>query len=427
MTTWADQAVIRKCSMSPATEGRSRGLAYILTATAVAGAAGYAIQLAAPALIHDATAYLAFSVFWSTLYLFVAAVAGVQQEVTRATRPSAGATSGATLRNFTLVAASVVALAAAATGVLIAPVAFSPAPAGVTMWFVVGIVGYLLTAVLAGVLYGLELWRAIAALTVIDATVRGLAVLVALYLQAPAGVIAAVIALPFVFAFGTVWLGIRRSVVGRFALDVSPRRLSQNALGTVVAAAATGVMVNGLPLLLRTGLPDAAPVTLAGLILILTVTRAPLIVPLMALQSFLIVDFRGAGERLWPRLRRYMALLAVAAAAATIAAWFLGPWFVDTISAGRYAVDSLTSAGVVASAGMVALMCLTGPALLSAGRHKPYVSGWVVAAALTVGLLLLPLDTVTATLLAVLAAPAVGLAVHLVTLRVVPVRGALVQ
>ncbi|NYE21020.1 hypothetical protein [Microbacterium immunditiarum] len=403
--------------MTAPTESRRGGLALILAATAIAGVCGYLLQLLAPALIEEPSAYLAFSIFWSTLYLFLAAIAGVQQEVTRATRPAATPPGSTTLRTFTILGALGLTVTAAAVGAVLAPTAFSEAPAVMTAAFALGLVGYLLTAVLSGVLYGLSQWRGIALLMTLDAVVRAAAVTVGLVARLDAGVLAILISLPFSLAFGVGWLVVRGRVVGRFRLDVRAGRLTANAARTVGAAAATGVMVTGLPLLMRTLIPDADVVELAGLVLMITITRAPLVVPLMALQSFLIVEFRDGAAAIGGRLLRLVGALVGATAVLALAAAVWGPWLIEIISSGRYHIESLTAAGVVVSGGLVALLFLTGPALLAENRHGRYVAGWAVAAAATVAFLLVPLDTTPRVLLALLAAPALGAITHLTAIR----------
>ncbi|WP_447942574.1 hypothetical protein [Microbacterium aurum] len=398
-------------------DGRRRGLFFILIATAVAGVSGYAIQLLAPALLHDAEAYVAFSVFWSLLYLFVGAIGGVQQEITRAVHPAENAERVSSLRIFTVVAAGVLVLVALVVGVILAPTTLAVDPVGLTAWFAIGLVGYLGVATLSGVLYGLSFWSMIATLTIVDAVVRGLLVTVGLLLGGATSLLAAAIAMPFTAALVVVWGVARKRVVGRFRLDVDVRRLALNVMGTVVAAAATGVLVTGLPFLLRLSLPDAPIATLASLIAVITITRAPLIVPLMALQSYLIVDFRSAGAAVWPRLARYVALMAVTAAAACVLAWFFGSWAISAVSSGRYVVSDVTIVCIVASAGLVGLLCITGSALLSEGRHGFFVGGWVAAAMFTVLALQIPLDTIPRTLTALLAGPVVGLMVHVLGVR----------
>jgi hypothetical protein len=403
--------------MSLPSDGRKRGLAFILGATAVAGACGYLIQLAAPALLDDAHAYLAFSVFWSTLYLFGSAVSGVQQEVTRATHPSPRSERRSMLRIFTIGAVLVLIGVTVLVGFALAPSAFAPAPVAMTVWFGVGLVGYLLMSVLAGVLYGLESWATIAGLTIADALIRAALVTAGLAHGVPIGALAALIAIPFGLAVGIVWLTVRRRLVGRFVLDVGPRALSMNALRTCMGAGAMGVLVTGLPLLLRTAMPTADPVFLAGLILVITITRAPLIIPLMALQSYLVVEFRRSSVHVWGVLSRYLLILASVTAVLAGAAWVGGPALIDFISEERFVVEPATAAVVVASAGLVAAMCITGPALLARGLHNRFLAGWVLAASATILFLILPLETGLRTALALLAAPALGVIVHVFSVR----------
>lgn len=395
------------------TPERARGgLLPILVATAVAGALGYVIQLLAPALLDDADQYIAFSVFWSALYLAVTALSGIQQEITRAAHPATHEPPSRTLRDFTLVVIAAVVLTVAVLTATLGTLVFPSQTWMLSAWLAVGLVGYVLTAALAGVFYGLSLWREIAALTIIDAVIRAALVVAGLLLGWDAVWIAALVAVPFVLAFGLMWLATRRRVVGAFRLDVGWRRLVAHSSGTIVAAAATGVMITGLPLLLRLTTQGTDAAALAGVILAITITRAPFIVPLMALQSYLITVFRGARRSLARPVLRAVAVGAGVTVVAAAAGWLVGPWLVHLVSGGRYAVPAGLMAAIVASACLVALLAITGPALLSRRRHVPYVAGWVVAAATTLVLLVLPLPLEPRLVAALLAPPVVGLAVH---------------
>jgi hypothetical protein len=402
----------------------SRGLRWILLATAIAGALGYLIQLLAPALLPDAQAYVTFSVFWSALHLAVAGISGVQQEVTRATHPSAVATGGRSLRRYALVAAVGLVLLSVVFSVVLAPRVFPLDSGWLAWWFAVGVLGNLLLALLAGVLYGLTLWSAIAALTIVDASLRAGLVVVGLVWGAPESLLAAFIAVPFGAAAVIVWLAIRRRVNGRFGLDVDLRGLLVHTISTVTAATATGVMVTGLPLILRLTVPDIGSVALASLILVITVTRAPLIIPLIALQSYLIVRFGHAAADVWRLLTRYLLGAAAVTVLAAVAAALVGPALIRFVSGGEYDVSAFVAAAVLVSAGIVAMMCLTGPALLSRSRHNRYVAGWAVAAVATVSALLLPVPAEPRILIALIAAPMAGLAVHAISIRGVGGRGA---
>ncbi|MCU1443148.1 MAG: hypothetical protein JWQ59_1298, partial [Cryobacterium sp.] len=62
------------------------GFTRILVATAIAGIAAYVVTWVVPRIIGGVD-YKVFAVFWASMYLVVTALSGIQQEVTRATRP----------------------------------------------------------------------------------------------------------------------------------------------------------------------------------------------------------------------------------------------------------------------------------------------------------------------------------------------------
>ena len=402
--------------MTTEAESAGAGLRSILLATAIAGALGYVIQLAAPTLIGDDAGYVSFSVFWSALYLCVAALSGVQQEVTRAARPVSDEPPSRVLVEFTVISALVVVVAVGILALLFGAAILPDRTVALVACLCVGVVGYLLVAVLSGVLYGLRMWSAVAWITVIDAGVRAALVVTGLALKWTSEWIALAISLPFGLAFLVVWTWRRSRVVGRFRLDVGLRRLLAQAGGTVVAAAAMGLMMNGMPMLIGAvaGPDDAA--ALAGLILAITVTRAPIVIPLLALQSYLISLMRGGGRVV--RRRVLLALAAVAGAVGLLsaAAALVGPWAIGVVSGGRSDVSSAMMAAITAGAGLVAMMCVTGPALIAERRHAPYVGGWVVAAVLTLICLQVPVGLDQKVALALLLPPLAGILVHIVAI-----------
>ena len=117
------------------------------------------------------------------------------------------------------------------------------------------------------------------------------------------------------------------------------------------------------------------------------------------------------------RLARRVILLFAGVAAAVIlvlslAGWLLGPPIVALVSGDRFAISGGIAAVIVASAGLVAAMCVTGPALIAARRHTANLVGWVVAAGLTVALLLTPLEETARIALALTLPPMIGLLLH---------------
>lgn len=394
---------------------RSQGLAYLLVATAVAGIVGYGIQLLAPALLGPLD-YVTFSVFWSAAHLGVAALGGIQQELTRATQPARDDdVARSRLRSFALGCAAVVVPAVLLFSVFAASGIFASAPTELGLWLMVGALGSLATALLNGLLYGLSLWPFVAWLTIVDICLRGFLVVGAMLLGLPATMMAAAVAIPFGIAAAMIWLASRARVTRRYTIDAAPTRLALNSVGTVIAALATGVIVTGLPVLLRTAITDLDAAELGGRIAVITITRAPLIIPILGLASFLIVAFRAG--RTWPTLVKYGSIVLAVSCAASVLAYVIGPASIALISGGKYQIGPLLSSAVVLSAGLVALLGITGPALVASSRQLVHACGWVTAAISTAVLLHVPVGPDERIILALLVAPIAGLAVHLLGLR----------
>jgi O-antigen/teichoic acid export membrane protein len=225
-------------------------------------------------------------------------------------------------------------------------------------------------------------------------------------------VLAWAVALPFPVTVLLLWPFIRRRARGRSRLDVGYGALTRNALRTTLAASATGLMVSGFPLLLAVTSPGEPDELLGLFILCITITRAPLIVVAMSLQSYLVVTFRDARSGFWRTLLRLEALVGAVGIVLAAAAWAAGPAVYSLLYPGRLAPDGGFLAVLVLSSALVGALCISGPAVLARSRHTAFLLGWVVAAGVTVACLLLPLDLATRTFAALLAGPAAGLLVH---------------
>ncbi|KAA9130138.1 hypothetical protein [Microbacterium caowuchunii] len=399
------------------------GLAYILTATAVAGVLGYVVQLSAGVLLVDPARYVAFAGYWSLLYILVSAMSGVQQEVTRATRPSDGvpdARRTGSMRRFVLPLALV--LLAVVSAITVAQSVSAGPRVGLATGaaLLVGGIGYLAVAILSGVLYGVQIWVAAAALTLADAAIRAVLVVTGLAFSWPQAVIELLISVPFVLAAGLIWMIFRRRVAGRFIMDAGPRVLLRNTAHAVVASTAMGVMITGLPLLLQGAFAGEPPLTTAGIIFAITITRAPIVVPLQALQSYLVSRLRD-GASILPR--RILLLLGGATGASIllgVIASVIGPPIISVLTGNRYEVNGASVGVIVVGAALVGMLTVTGAALLSAAGHRPYSAGWVTAAVLTAVLLFVPLPMGMRLAAAMLIPPAAGLLIHVTALLRTP-------
>ncbi|MCR2824001.1 hypothetical protein [Microbacterium sp. zg.Y909] len=395
-----------------------RGLVGILAATAVAGLLGYVVQLAAGILLVDADQYVAFAAYWSLLYLLVSAMSGVQQEVTRAAAPrrAGAASAGRVLRRYAL--PLVVAVVVVVVAITIAQMATAGAVRGVITGaaLLVGACGYLVVAILSGVVYGLQVWSAAALLTLVDAVVRAALVVSALLLGADAAVLEVLVSVPFVLAAGVVWLVYRGRVRGRLGIDVDTGRLLRNTTHTVAAATAMGLMITGLPLLMGVAFSAEPAEVTAALIFTITVTRAPIVVPLQALQSYLVARLRDGGGIVPRRLAALLAAALAATGVLALAGALIGPPVIAFITSDRFMVTPALVAAIVGGAALVGLLTVTGAAVLSAGRHVAYSTGWIASAVLTVVFLLAPGSYDVRLVMAMIIAPIAGVALHGVVL-----------
>jgi hypothetical protein len=401
--------------------GAGNGFILIVAATGLVGIAGYLITVWVPNLIGFGP-YATFAVFWAFTFLVAAALTGIQQEITRGTRvrePDDTTRAGQAGR-FALFAAIAVLVAVLGTAPLWQAAVFPDHGWALVIPLAVGAAAYVPLAVLAGSLYGVGHWKALFALISIEGLLRLVLVILAAYLQPDAAVFAWAIALPFPVAVLVVWPFARARIVGKTRLDVSLPQLTWNVSRTIVAATAMGLMISGFPLILQLTSPGQ-PEGLMGLVIATaTLTRAPLIVVGMALQSFLIVFFRARAAHFWRTLLMLEAAVLAIGAVLAVAGYLLGP----AVFAFAFPREpEVPSNGLIAtfvlSSALVGALCVSAPAVLSRNAHAAFSAGWIVAAATTVVCLLLPLGFVEKTVLALLVGPIAGVLVHGIYLALV--------
>ena len=152
------------------------------------------------------------------------------------------------------------------------------------------------------------------------------------------------------------------------------------------------------------------------IILAVTLTRAPLLIPLFGMQSNLIAHFV---DKRTERLRTLIVPAVVVGgigAVGVLAAGLLGPWLLRIGFGSGYHASGGLLAWLTAAAVAIAMLTLTGTAAVAAALHRAYSLGWVGATVASTLLLLLPLPLETRTVIALLCGPLVGIAVHLTAL-----------
>lgn len=402
----------------PAAGPVARGsVARVAVATVLTAICGYAVlYLAARDL--DPAHFSVFGVFWGAFGLFAGAANGLLQEATREVR-SAGrpAVPGAAHTRPIAVAAGVGAAAAAAiagTSPLWAAHLFTDFTALSVALLAAGVGGFCLHATLLGMLAGVGCWAHYGSLMVMDALIR-----------------VALAATTFVIGWGLVgflWATVAGAVAWVLLLALSPAARAAARLHTagtasaflrgaahsIAAAGASAVLVMGFPVLLKATSGDLGA-TGGVVILAVTLTRAPLLVPLTAMQGNLIAHFVDHASTQDTRLRALLipaGIVVGVGAVGVLAAGLVGPWLLRTAFGPEYQTGGALLAWLTAGAVSVALLTLTGAATVAAALHRAYSFGWVGATVAAAALLTLPLDLQTRTVIALICGPLVGIAVH---------------
>ncbi|MBB2992125.1 O-antigen/teichoic acid export membrane protein [Mycolicibacterium iranicum] len=385
-------------------------------ATAVSALCGYAVLYLAARDLAPA-GFSVFGVFWGAFGLASGAAFGLLQETTREVRSPTVDPAGRRTHPFRVAAGIGLAAAAviAATSPLWSSHVFVDARGLSVALLCAGLAGFCVHTTLLGALAGADRWSAYGALMVTDALLR-VAVAAASFALGwgLGGYLWATVA----GAIGWVLMLAVSRATRRAARVTTPGGTAAFLRGTAhstAAAGASAVLVMGFPVLLQATSDDLGA---AGgvVILAVTLTRAPLLVPLTAMQGNLIAHFVDQREHRLTALLGPAALVAALGGTGVVLATVFGPWLLREAFGTQYQADGALLGWLTAAAVAIAMLTLTGAATVAAALHRAYAAGWVIATVASALLLLLPLDLEVRTVVALLCGPLFGIGVHLVAL-----------
>ncbi len=197
----------------------------------------------------------------------------------------------------------------------------------------------------------------------------------------------------------------------------TPRRAVSRAVQAMVAAAGSAVLVVGFPTLLRLSASAGEWATAAPLVLAISLTRAPLLMPLNAYQGVAIAFFLDPRRSRAAALGRIVAVIVGFGVVGAALAWLVGPWLMALFFGAAYRVSGMLLGSLMLDAVALAVVTMTGACVLALGRHRAYAIGWIVAALASAVLVLAPMPLDARAVLALGVSPLLGAAIHLVALR----------
>ncbi|QGU02989.1 hypothetical protein CKALI_10690 [Corynebacterium kalinowskii] len=279
----------------------------------------------------------------------------------------------------------------------------------------IGLVSYVFQALLSGLLSGSEKWPAFALLLTLDSGIRLVLVLVAWWAGwgLPAFLVVTVIG---ALSWSLV-LFMAKDVL-RAATDCAQDVFRRNTFSAMLATGATALLITGFPTFIK-ATQDPTPVggvTMAAVMYAVTLTRAPILVPLQRFQSALIVNFVTNRNAILGTLMKPVAAVFGLGVVGAALAWLLGPWIMESLWGSDYAVPGLVLALLTIASACTGALMITGTATLAIEQHRAYVLGWVVASAVAFGMLLLPFTLATNVCAALLFGPLAGSVVHVLAL-----------
>lgn len=277
----------------------------------------------------------------------------------------------------------------------------------------VGAVSYAFHSVVIGSLVGSGWWRESAIVLAADAATRFvLCLVVMLALGASTTLLAAASA-----GGAAAWLLVllvvpdARAALRRRA-DCPPASLARRMSASVFAQAASAILVVGFPALLALTTSTEAFRHSAPLLLAISLTRAPVLIPLNAVQGLVVshlVHAPSVGMRL---LLRVVAAFAAVTGLGAVLAQVIGPWLMQTLFGADYRIEGPVLAGLTIGACGIAALTLSGAATQASSAHGWFVGGWTVAAVTASVVLLLPGSLEQRSVTALVAGPLAGLLVH---------------
>ncbi|MDR2929412.1 MAG: hypothetical protein LBV06_00655 [Propionibacteriaceae bacterium] len=388
-------------------------------ASVIAGLAGLVIMILTAKVLTPAQ-NAEFMVFWSVLFWVFGVLGGIQYETVRSvqtTQLDAAVTPsvrGVAVVPAGLIVSVIIAVVFFVSALMWGPRVFGHQPIASALIIAVAAALYGGYSAILGALGGRGDWVRVAGLMTGDTVIRsGAMILVAVVaaaltpikLAAGLGALAWVVFFVVSRSYRSAWSARGDATASAYARQVS---------ASVVANLANSALVVGFPTVLGLVVGYDTLSTSAGLLFAISMTRAPLMMPLVAFQSMIVAHFvqhEGSG-RVIARLVVVVAGLSVVVA---VAAGLIGPPLLGLLRP-EYHLSALVIGALTLGAGFLTLVVVTGTLALAVKLHTVYMGGWIVAIVVTVIVLALPGPITNTVIAALMIGPSCGAIIHVVGL-----------
>lgn len=384
----------------------------------ISAAVGYVVLLLAARTL-DQELNAEFLTFWALLFAVFGVMSGVSTEMTRAAsvvRTIGSDPSHPRVGWFGLALGSGGGLLLLLTGFWWGEPIFGDYASVLVPLLAVTVVFYTGHSVLVGVLGGLQRWPLYSALIGMDSLVRLTCVLIAVAMGLQVAGLALASALG---AAAWILLLLVRPVRVAWVVraDLPVRSLLRTTTHACLAAASSAALVVGFPVLLRLTTGTEEYLQAAALLLAISLTRAPVMIPLNAYQGVAITYFMANRARGLRAAAPIAGMIIALSSVGAVAAWLVGPWLMITLLGPEYAMSGLVLGGLTFDAGILAILTVSGALCVSFHRHRAFSLGWITATAVAIILLFVPLPIEEKSVLALFMGPMTGIVVHAVVLR----------
>ncbi|WP_058234624.1 hypothetical protein [Devriesea agamarum] len=398
---------------APRTQGRS--IAGVGLASLFSAAVMY-LAMYIGARVYDSTTLTYLLLFISAYQLVTGLLAGVTTELTRSVAKATTMTSpqGPRVATVALVVAAALGVLAAVSLPLWKDQVFAVEPLLLGGLVCLTAVGFAAHAATAGALSGRGDWNGLSGLLTLEAGVRGLLTLLAagaaVMIGLGIGGFAGAMALASFSWVAMMLFSARARAAFASRTDVPAGALGRKLGASVSAQVSNALLTAGFPTLLALMTSQSQVDAAAGLILAISLTRAPLIIPLSAFQSVLITYFVRASSRPAAMLAVFGGGIIAVGAVGSGLAWLIGPWIMTFF---RQDVSGGLLAALTGAATLLAALVLTGALCQALGRHTLFLAGWAAAVLAALASLALPGTIDYRAVVALVAGPLVGILIML--------------